>query len=134
MEFPDEIESEMATLDRFLKAQSPQLPADVIEFIKARREGAAAIAESSKEKGGVAILTAWHFSAKDPAYEDAEGIFSREDFDSEEKLTALRTREGDLMRALTQPLGQVMFQELMGKLEVYGEIHAFIEEQVQPVK
>ena len=90
------------------------------EFAEKRGEGAAKISDSAKEKGGLSLLTYNHFRVKLPYYKKAaEGKLNMDDAKKEynkllEKLHS--STKGDM------DITQKGFQELMGKIEVLGEL------------
>lgn len=90
------------------------------EFAQARLEGAAKIAEAAKAKGGSALLTYQHFVVKLPYYKKAaSGKFDEK---------ALISELGSLVKELASgtsskiKLEQTVFQRLVGKIEVIGEL------------
>ena len=95
------------------------------EFAEKRMGGAAKISGDAKEKGGPAILTYHHFVVKLPYYQKAkEGKIDLDQMKAEYK---------DLLEKLylatkgDMDIGQIDFQELVGKIEVLGEL--IIKEQ-----
>ena len=90
------------------------------DFAEGRGKGAEKITDSAKEKGGNSMLTYHHFKVKLPYYEKAaEGKFDKEKAVKEykkhlEELYKSTNKEMDLT--------PVKFQELMGKIEVLGEL------------
>lgn len=90
------------------------------EFSATRLAGATKIADAAKEKGGDAMLTYHHFKVKLPTYKKAkDGKFDKVDAEKEykdllEKLYSA-TRE-------TMDIDQVDFQEIVGRIEVLGEL------------
>jgi hypothetical protein len=89
------------------------------EFSKKRGEGAVKIADSSKEKGGLSILTYYHYDVKLPYYKKAE--------QGKIDLTKSKKELKELIEELyigTQNMSikQVAFQKLVGKIEVLGEL------------
>lgn len=90
------------------------------EFSKNRLGGATKIAQSAKEKGGDAMLTYHHFKVKLPYYKmGVEGKLDMEEISNEYKklLESLYTSTKNDMK-----IEQVAFQELVGKIEVLGEL------------
>jgi hypothetical protein len=87
------------------------------EFFDKRREGARKISDSAKEKGGPAMLTHWHFLAKDAQYEDVIKAMKekkgREFFVGKYKSFLEQLHKSDF--------GQKRFQAISGQLEVWGE-------------
>lgn len=84
------------------------------EFAETRMRGADKIAMNAKKKGGLAMLTYHHFNVKAPYYKmAAEGKFD---------LTKATKEFDDCVKQLTDKMGQVEFQKLVGKIEVLGEL------------
>lgn len=89
-------------------------------FADTREAGAEKIVKSSKEKGGLSLLTWHHFKVKLPYYKKAAagnfdlGKAKKEYKDLLEELY-LATK-GDM------DIEQIAFQELVGKIEVLGEL------------
>ena len=89
------------------------------EFSEKRGDGAAKIAESAREKGGLSILTYYHFVVKEPYYKKAkEGKL-----DLEKARKELKELINELYQG-TQDMSikQIAFQKLVGKIEVLGEL------------
>jgi hypothetical protein len=89
------------------------------EFAEKRYGGAKKITDSAKEKGGPSMLTYHHFKVKLPYYEKAaEGKFdmgeSKKEF--KEHLDKLCKLSEDVN------IEQIEFQELVGIIEVLGEL------------
>ena len=90
------------------------------EFAEKRGNGAEKISDSAKEKGGLSLLTYNHFRVKLPYYKKAsEGKLSME--------TAKKEYDKFLNKLYSSTKGemnlsQTAFQELMGKIEVLGEL------------
>jgi len=93
---------------------------DFNEFASTRLGGAEKITDNAKEKGGVALLTYHHFEVKLPYYKKAsEGKFDIDEAKKEYKdlLEELYSAtKGDM------DIQQIDFQELVGKIEVLGEL------------
>jgi hypothetical protein len=89
------------------------------EFSEKRGVGAAKIAESSKEKGGLSILTYYHFDVKAPYYKKAQ----EGKLDLEKARKELKELINELYQG-TQDMSikQIAFQKLVGKIEVLGEL------------
>jgi len=90
------------------------------EFASNRLKGATDITNSAKEKGGDALLTYHHFKVKLPYYKtEVEGTLdldkARQEYIS--FLEQLYTKTNTEMN-----IEQIDFQELVGKLEVLGEL------------
>ena len=89
------------------------------EFSKKRGEGAAKIAESAKEKGGLSLLTFHHFDVKAPYYKKAK--------EGKLDLTKAKKELKELIEELyvgtqNMTIRQIPFQKLVGKIEVLGEL------------
>ncbi len=90
------------------------------EFADTRKKGAEKIADTAKEKGGLALLTWHHFKVKLPYYKKAsEGKLDIDDAKAEYKVLLENFYAGT---ASGLNLTQTEFQELLGKLEVLGEL------------
>ena len=90
------------------------------EFAENRLAGATKIAKNAKEKGGDALLTYHHFNVKLPYYQKrVDDKLNMEDLKKE--YDNLLT---DLYEATRKSMNitQVEFQELVGKIEVLGEL------------
>lgn len=89
-------------------------------FAETRLDGAEKIADNAKEKGGAALLTYHHFEVKLEYYEKAAkgdldmGDAKKEYKDLLEKLYLTTKDDVDIE--------QIAFQELLGKMEVLGEL------------
>ena len=87
------------------------------EFAEHRLDGATTITHNAEEKGGDALLTYHHFKVKLPFYEEAtDGKFNPE---------RAQAHYEDLVDELYNRginFEQVEFQEIMGKIEVLGEL------------
>lgn len=92
---------------------------ELSEFLTKRKEGAAKIAKTSKEKGGVSILTSLHFKAKDKPYQEA---IKRSD---NPPLTHCKDKALECLEKLKDidSLTQDEFQKITGELEAYGEAY-----------
>jgi hypothetical protein len=90
------------------------------EFSENRLAGATKISKAAKEKGGDALLTYHHFHVKLPYYQKS--------VDGELDMNNLKEEYDDLLTDLYEAtrnsmnISQVEFQELVGKIEVLGEL------------
>lgn len=90
------------------------------EFAENRLAGASKISKAAKEKGGDALLTYHHFHVKLPYYQKSA--------DGELKMEGLKEEYDDLLTDLYEAtrdsmnISQVEFQEIVGKIEVLGEL------------
>lgn len=106
-----------------------KLPQDLIiseekninkEFAQNRLAGATKISQAAKEKGGDALLTYHHFHVKLPYYKKCvEGKLDMQEV--KEKYDDLLTKLYKSTRNSMQ-ISQVKFQELVGEIEVLGEL------------
>jgi len=84
------------------------------EFATTRAAGAAKIAETAKEKGGLALLTYNHFKVKAAYYKKAaEGKFDKE---------AAKKEFNEILKGISLDMDQNEFQREVGRLEVLGEL------------
>jgi hypothetical protein len=88
-----------------------------IEFFEKRKAGARKISTEAKAKGGPALLTHWHFFAKDKQY--AEVIKSIKNKKNKE---FFQSKYKSFMSKLHSKLDQKEFQTISGQLEVWGEV------------
>ena len=92
----------------------------IADFAETRLGGAEKIADNAKEKGGLALLTYHHFEVKLPYYEKAAK--------GELNFDEAKTEYKDLLEKLylatkgDMDIQQIDFQELVGKIEVLGEL------------
>jgi hypothetical protein len=83
-------------------------------FATTRGKGAAKIASTAEEKGGLALLTWHHFKVKAPYYKKAEeGKFNKE--------AAMKEFE-QTYKKISLKMTQIEFQREVGRLEVLGEL------------
>ena len=90
------------------------------EFAENRLAGATKISKAAKEKGGDALLTYHHFHVKLPYYQkrvDGKLDMKKVKKEYDELLTDLYEATRNSMN-----ISQVAFQELVGKIEVLGEL------------
>jgi len=102
--------------DKFLchKCGHDNKPNSFDEFALLRGEGAAKIASTAKEKGGLSLLTYNHFKVKDSYYKKAaEGKFDLQEAKKEFKET---------LKKISFDMDQTSFQKEVGRLEVLGEL------------
>ena len=83
-------------------------------FATIRGKGAAKIASTAEEKGGLSLLTWHHFKVKAPYYKKAtEGKFDKETAKKEFEQT---------YKKISLNMTQTEFQREVGRLEVLGEL------------
>jgi hypothetical protein len=84
------------------------------EFAATRGEGAAKIASTAEEKGGLALLTWHHFKVKAPYYKKATaGKFDEE---------AAKKEFDSTLKSISLNMTAIEFQREVGRLEVLGEL------------
>jgi len=95
------------------------------QFLDKRAAGAAKIANSSKEKGGFATLTAIHFAAKAKPYAECEKMEKDPNKDCDKVNAHYKKMAEEVYAKLADldKLSQKDFQALMGELEVWGEVY-----------
>jgi len=92
---------------------------EFLDFAKKRLEGATKISDTAKQKGGVAMLTHYHFVVKLPYYENA----SKGMFDPIMAQTELRNYTHTFCNLDEKvEIDQIEFQKLVGLIEVLGEL------------
>lgn len=94
---------------------------DLMDFLKNRRAGAKDSASKAKEKGGDAILSYYHFAAKDQPYAEVMRVLKNEGLQAAKKLCKLQYKS--LMKAVDLDMSQKEYQAVVGKIEVYGECY-----------
>lgn len=101
------------------KKSSESTNKELEDFSKKRGEGAITIAENSKEKGGLSMLTYYHYNVKEPYYKSAaEGKL---DFvEAEKELKGLISEVNNGIQ--DKSIGQIEFQKKVGRIEVLGEL------------
>ena len=84
------------------------------EFAETRGKGAAKIATTAEEKGGLALLTWHHFKVKAPYYKRATaGRFDIE---------AAKKEFNETLKKISLGMTAIEFQREVGRLEVLGEL------------
>ena len=94
---------------------------DPMEFLKNRKAGAQETAKKAKEKGGDAILSYYHFAAKDKPYGSVIKTFKNEGLDTTIKLCKNEYKR--LMKECDLDMSQKEYQDIVGVIEVYGECY-----------
>ena len=107
-------------MEELLKLSGINENTKIESFADKRFAGAKKIAEAAHEKGGVAMLTYNHFKVKLPYYtKAAEGKF---DIRESKKEYAKLCNELHSHMKNIEDMNQTHFQELVGKIEVLGEL------------
>lgn len=105
----------------FSEAKNNQESDDLMEFLKNRKQGAKDSAAKAKEKGGDAMLSYYHFAAKDKPYNEVIRILRNEGLNAAVKLCKLNYKS--LLKDLDLDMTQKSYQDIVGKIEVYGECY-----------
>jgi hypothetical protein len=84
------------------------------EFAETRGKGAAKIASTAEEKGGLALLTWHHFKVKASYYKQATA--GKFDIDSAKK------EFEKTLKSISLTMTPIEFQREVGRLEVLGEL------------
>ena len=84
------------------------------EFAETRGKGAAKIASTAEEKGGLSLLTWHHFKVKASYYQKATA--GKFDVDSAKKEFA------ETLKKISLDMTPIEFQREVGRLEVLGEL------------
>ena len=84
------------------------------EFAETRGKGAAKIASTAEEKGGLSLLTWHHFKVKASYYQKATA--GKFDVDSAKKEFA------ETLKKISLDMTAIEFQREVGRLEVLGEL------------
>ena len=94
--------------------ESKDKPDKFEEFAETRGKGAAKIASTAEEKGGLALLTWHHFKVKAAYYRRAtSGKMNLDEAKKEFDAT---------YKKISTAMSQIEFQREMGRLEVLGEL------------
>jgi hypothetical protein len=104
----EEIKKDMGVEDKFN------------EFLSKRKAGAEKLGVQTRKKGGYSLLTAIHYEAKEKPYADC---LKWENKEGKEKHFKAKAEEIYKKLADLDSLTQREFQDLMGQLEVYGEVY-----------
>ena len=93
---------------------------ELAEFAGKRGNGAEKIADTAKKKGGPSLLTYHHFKVKLPYYKKVEdGSFDYAEMKKEYVKTCSELHSH--MKNI-EDMDQIKFQEIVGRLEVMGEL------------
>jgi hypothetical protein len=100
---------------------------DPLEFLINRRKGAAETAAKAKAKGGDAILSYYHFAAKDKPYAEVMKVLKNDGLKE-----AIKFAKSETKRVLNEldfiNDTQKEFQALVGVIEVFGECYIKLQE------
>jgi hypothetical protein len=102
------------------------------QFATNRLKGATDITNNAKEKGGDALLTYHHFKVKLPYYEQE----TKGELDMGTAKTELNSLAEELYSAIKGDINieQIHFQELVGTIEVLGELLIRSKEEANGIK
>jgi hypothetical protein len=84
------------------------------EFAETRGKGAAKIADTAHEKGGLSLLTWHHFKVKGPYYKKAAA--------GKLDMEATKKEFNETYKKISLDMTQIEFQREVGRLEVLGEL------------
>ena len=90
-------------------------------FLKNRRAGAKETAAKSKEKGGDALLSYYHFAAKDQPYAEITKILKSEGLVAAKKFCKIQYK--NLIKQIDLDAKQKEYQAIVGRIEVFGECY-----------
>jgi hypothetical protein len=94
---------------------------DPMTFLKNRKSGAQESAKKAKEKGGDAMLSYYHFAAKDQPY--TEVIRTLREQGLKPAIDLCKRNYKDLKSQVDLDMSQKDYQDIVGKIEVYGECY-----------
>lgn len=94
---------------------------DPMQFLKNRKAGAQESAKKAKEKGGDAILSYYHFAAKDMPY--AEIIRKLREEGLKPTIQLCKEKYKNLIDQVDLDMDQKKYQYIVGEIEVYGECY-----------
>jgi hypothetical protein len=92
-------------------------PDDLVDFVQTRAAGAKKIQVSAEAKGGLSLLTAAHFRAKQVPYK----VCAKHANDSDSTFIKQKADECFDKLKSWDKMTQKEFQFVMGQLEAYGE-------------
>jgi len=104
----------MVKLSELILREIKNIKETFTEFAGIRRKGAAKIAETAQQKGGLSLLTWHHFKVKDSYYKKA----------NEGKLDVVAAvgEFNETYKKISLNMSQIEFQREVGRLEVLGEL------------
>jgi hypothetical protein len=94
-------------------------PEDLSTFVDKRSAGAKKIAKMATDKGGLSLLTAVHFKAKEVPYK----VCAKHSDDSDSSFVKKKADECFDKLKNWDKMSQKDFQHVMGQLEAYGEFY-----------
>jgi hypothetical protein len=94
---------------------------DPVDFLENRKAGARESAKKAKAKGGDAMLSYYHFAAKDKPYDEVIGCFKKDGLDKTIKMCKEEYKR--LMRDVDLDMSQKDYQAIVGRIEVFGECY-----------
>ena len=104
----------MKLLNLLFEAKEKKSNDDFEDFAETRGDGAEKIANTARQKGGLALLTWHHFKVKLPYYKKAAaGKFD---------LDAAKREFDATYKKISTSMSQTEFQREVGRLEVLGEL------------
>jgi DNA invertase Pin-like site-specific DNA recombinase len=97
-------------------------------FLANRKAGAKASAAAAKEKGGDAMLSYYHFAAKDKPYADIIRSMKQDGLKSTLKLCKQQYK--NLMSNVDLDMSQKDYQRVVGEIEVFGECYIRLQKEI----
>lgn len=94
---------------------------DPIVFLRNRKAGASETAKNAKTKGGDAILSYYHFAAKDKPYSEVIKLLRTEGLQNAIKFCKVQYKV--LIKSVDINMNQKEYQAILGKIEVFGECY-----------
>ena len=104
----------MVKLSQLILTEIKKIKETFVEFAGIRGNGAAKIADTAQQRGGLALLTWHHFKVKEPYYKKANvGKFD---------MVAAADEFNETYKKISLNMSQIEFQQEVGRLEVLGEL------------
>ena len=111
----------MINEEKMIYNEAKKQSEDPVVFLKNRKTGAAESAKKAKEKGGDALLSYYHFAAKDKPY--AEIMRKLQEAGMSETIQLCKEKYENLISQVDLDMNQKKYQEIVGEIEVYGECY-----------
>ena len=111
-----------------LFVENTAISEDPLTFLHNRKKGAKETADKAKEKGGDAILSYYHFAAKNKPYAQIINTFKSEGLKASLKLCKNEYKR--LMKECDLDMNQKQYQAIVGEIEVYGECYIRLSKEM----
>jgi len=112
------VEASLLEEKNFFKGNKKD-PEDLSTFVEKRSAGAKKIQKMTQHKGGLSLLTAAHFKAKEVPYK----ICAKHTNDADSSFIKAKANECFDKLKNWDKMSQRDFQHVMGQLEAYGEFY-----------